>query len=86
MLFDGRIIAGITVFVAVARTGSYARASELLGLSRSGVGKAIGRLEAQLGLELVGRAPAAAWVLRGVFAAWATIALVSLWRDVLALT
>ncbi len=38
------------------------------------------------GLELVGRAPAAAWVLRGVFAAWATIALVSLWRDVLALT
>lgn len=38
------------------------------------------------GLELVGRAPAAAWVFRGVFAAWATIALVSLWRDVLALT
>ena len=48
MLFDGRIIAGITVFVAVARTGSYARASELLGLSRSGVGKAIGRLEERI--------------------------------------
>lgn len=55
MLFDGRIIAGITVFVAVARTGSYARASELLGLSRSGVGKAIGRLEERTGLRLFDR-------------------------------
>ncbi|WP_315764900.1 LysR family transcriptional regulator [Sphingomonas sp. Y38-1Y] len=55
MLFDGRIIAGITVFVAVARTGSYARASEQLGLSRSGVGKAIGRLEERTGLRLFDR-------------------------------
>jgi DNA-binding transcriptional LysR family regulator len=55
LLFDGRIIAGITVFVAVARTGSYARASELLGLSRSGVGKAIGRLEERTGLRLFDR-------------------------------
>lgn len=55
MLFDGRIIAGITVFVAVARTGSYARAAERLGLSRSGVGKAIGRLEERTGMRLFDR-------------------------------
>lgn len=55
MLFDGRIIAGITVFVAVSRTGSYSRAAEQLGLSRSGVGKAIGRLEERTGLRLFDR-------------------------------
>lgn len=55
MLFDGRIIAGITVFVAVSRTGSYSRAAERLGLSRSGVGKAIGRLEERTGLRLFDR-------------------------------
>lgn len=55
MLFDGRIIAGITVFVAVARTGSYARAGESLGMSASGVGKAIGRLEERTGLRLFDR-------------------------------
>ena len=55
MLFDGRIIAGISVFVAVARTGSYARAAELVGLSRSGVGKAISRLEERTGMRLFDR-------------------------------
>ena len=38
------------------------------------------------GLGLVARAPAVAWTLRGLFAVWATVALVALWRDVLALT
>jgi len=55
LLFDGRIIAGITVFVAVARTGSYVRAGEQLGLSRSGIGKAIGRLEDRIGMRLFDR-------------------------------
>lgn len=55
MLFDGRIIAGITVFVAVAKGGSYARAGEQLGLSRSGVGKAIARLEERTGMRLFDR-------------------------------
>jgi len=54
-LFDGRIIAGITVFVAVARTGNYARAAEQLGLSRSGVGKAIARLEERTGMRVFDR-------------------------------
>lgn len=55
MLFDGRIIAGITVFVAVAKAGSYARAAERVGLSRSGVGKAIARLEERTGMRLFDR-------------------------------
>jgi DNA-binding transcriptional LysR family regulator len=55
LLFDGRIIAGITVFVAVARTGSYVRAGEQLGLSRSGIGKAIARLEDRMGMRLFDR-------------------------------
>lgn len=55
MLFDGRIIAGITVFVAVARAESYGRAAEQLGLSRSGVGKAISRLEERTGIRLFDR-------------------------------
>lgn len=54
-MFDGRIIAGITVFVAVARTGNYARAAEQLGLSRSGVGKAIARLEERTGMRVFDR-------------------------------
>lgn len=55
MLFDGRIIAGITVFVAVARAESYGRAAEQVGLSRSGVGKAIARLEDRTGMRLFDR-------------------------------
>lgn len=55
MLFDGRIIGGITVFVAVARSGNYGRAAEQVGLSRSGVGKAIARLEERTGMRLFHR-------------------------------
>jgi DNA-binding transcriptional LysR family regulator len=55
MLFDGRIVAGITIFVAVAKAGSYAGATKQVGLSRSGVGKAIARLEARTGMRLFDR-------------------------------
>lgn len=55
MMFDGRIIGGITVFVAVAKAGSYARAADQVGLSRSGVGKAITRLEERTGMRLFDR-------------------------------
>lgn len=54
-MFDGRIIGGITVFVAVAKAGSYARAADQIGLSRSGVGKAIARLEERTGMRLFDR-------------------------------
>lgn len=54
-MFDGRIIGGITVFVAVAKAGSYVRAADQVGLSRSGVGKAIARLEERTGIRLFDR-------------------------------
>ena len=54
-MFDGRMIAGITVFVAVAQTGSYAGAAERMGLTRSGVGKAVARLEHRTGKRLFDR-------------------------------
>lgn len=54
-MFDSRIINGITVFVAVAETGGYSRAAERVGLSRSGVGKSISRLEGRTDLRLFDR-------------------------------
>ncbi|CAO3431766.1 helix-turn-helix domain-containing protein [Azospirillum endophyticum] len=58
MLFDGRVIAGITVFVAVAKAGSDVRAASQVGLSAPGVGKAIARLEDRTGMRLSGRTAA----------------------------
>lgn len=46
---------GISVFVAAAEAGSFATAARRLNLSRSAVGKAIGRLEERLGARLFQR-------------------------------
>jgi DNA-binding transcriptional LysR family regulator len=48
-------IDGITVFVEVVRLGSFASAAEHLGLTRSAVGKSMGRLEARLATRLFHR-------------------------------
>ncbi|MGX1164146.1 DNA-binding transcriptional LysR family regulator [Bradyrhizobium sp. USDA 372] len=48
-------LSGISVFVQVADSGSFARASEQLGLTRSAVGKTIARLEERLGVRLFNR-------------------------------
>jgi DNA-binding transcriptional LysR family regulator len=48
-------ILGIEEFVAVAQVGSFVAASERLGLTPSGVGKAVQRLEDRLGLRLFNR-------------------------------
>src|ERR1700744_2668242 len=48
-------MAEIAVFVAVAQTGSFTRAAEDLGSSKSNVGKAVQRLETQLGTKLFQR-------------------------------
>src|SRR6201999_4610400 len=48
-------MAEIAVFVAVAQTGSFTRAAEDLGSSKSNVGKAVQRLEARLGTRLFQR-------------------------------
>jgi DNA-binding transcriptional LysR family regulator len=47
--------ATLEAFVAVARTGSFARAAEKLGLSRAMVSKHIQALEARLGARLLNR-------------------------------
>ncbi|MCB8879345.1 LysR family transcriptional regulator [Acidisoma cellulosilytica] len=59
MDFDGRLLSGVGTLMAVAETGSFARAAEVLGLTPSGVSRAIGRLEARLALRLFDRNPRA---------------------------
>jgi len=48
-------LAGVSVFVAAARTGSFTLAAERLGITKSAVGKAIARLEARVGTKLFHR-------------------------------
>ena len=47
--------AGVSVFVTAARAGTFTRAGDKLGLTKSAVGKAITRLEARLGFKLFHR-------------------------------
>jgi DNA-binding transcriptional LysR family regulator len=55
MPFDGRLLAGLSVLAAVVESGSFVRAADALGLSSSGVSRAIGRLEARVGVRLLDR-------------------------------
>lgn len=55
MAFDGRILSGVSVLAAVVEGGSFVRAAELIGITDSGVSRAIGRLEARLGVRLLDR-------------------------------
>lgn len=55
MPYDGRLLSGVTVLMAVVEAGSMARAAEALGLTASGVGRAIQRLEARVGVRLLDR-------------------------------
>ena len=48
-------LAGVAVFVAAGRAGSFTVAAERLGLTKSAVGKTIARLEARLGVRLFHR-------------------------------
>ena len=52
---DGRLLGNLTILVSVVETGNFARAADTLGLSPSGVSRAIGRLEARLGVRLLHR-------------------------------
>ncbi|MEX3959766.1 LysR substrate-binding domain-containing protein [Trinickia sp. EG282A] len=45
----------IAAFVAAVKAGSFTAGADTLGLTRSAVGKSIGRLEAQLGVRLLNR-------------------------------
>jgi DNA-binding transcriptional LysR family regulator len=55
MAFDGRVISNVGVLAAVVEGGSFARAADALGLSRSGVSRAVARLEARVGVRLLDR-------------------------------
>ena len=55
MAFDGRVISNVGVLVAIVEGGSFARAAEALGLSRSGISRAVSRLEARVGVQLIDR-------------------------------
>jgi DNA-binding transcriptional LysR family regulator len=55
MSYDGRLLAGVTVLMAVVEAGSMTRAAETLQLTPSGVGRAIQRLESRVGARLLDR-------------------------------
>lgn len=52
---DSRLIGGLIVLAAVAETRGFGRAGERLGMTQSGVSKAIAKLEARLDVRLVHR-------------------------------
>jgi DNA-binding transcriptional LysR family regulator len=55
MPFDGKLLSGVTVLIAVVEAGTIARAAEALGLSPSGVSRALSRLEQGVGARLLAR-------------------------------
>lgn len=52
---DGRLLGNLSVLVSVVETGNFARAADALGLSPSGVSRAVSRLEERLGVRLLHR-------------------------------
>jgi DNA-binding transcriptional LysR family regulator len=55
MAFDRRVLNGIGVLTAVIETGTFVRAAAALGLTQSGVSRAIARLEERVGVRLLNR-------------------------------
>jgi DNA-binding transcriptional LysR family regulator len=55
MAFDSKILSGVNVLAAVVNGGSFVKAAELIGLTDSGVSRAISRLESRLGARLFDR-------------------------------
>jgi DNA-binding transcriptional LysR family regulator len=55
MPFDGRVLPGVSVLAAVVEGGSFVKAAELVGITDSGVSRAIGRLESRLNVRLFDR-------------------------------
>src|SRR6202789_2645920 len=55
MPFDSKLLSGLTVLVAVVEAGTIARAAEALGVSPSGVSRALSRLEQRVGARLLAR-------------------------------
>ena len=57
MSFDTRLLTGVGVLAAITEAGNFARAAEILGLTPSGVSRAVARLEARVGVRLLDRNP-----------------------------
>jgi len=55
MSFDGRLISNVGVLAAIIEGGSFTRAADALGLSPSGVSRAVSRLEGRIGVRLLDR-------------------------------
>ncbi|MFZ6647241.1 LysR family transcriptional regulator [Undibacterium sp. TJN25] len=55
MTFDGRVLSNVSVLAAIIEAGSFARAADALGLSPSGVSRAVSRLESRIGVRLLDR-------------------------------
>jgi len=55
MTSDSRLLGGLDLLSAVVETGSFVRAGERLGLSQSGVSRAVQRLEERVGVRLFDR-------------------------------
>src|SRR5580698_5105749 len=55
MTIDGKLLSGVTVLIAVVESGTIARAAEALGLSPSGVSRALARLEQRVGTRILAR-------------------------------
>ena len=52
MASDGRLLYGVGTFAAVVGERQFRRAGDALGLTASGVSRAIARLEMQVGVRL----------------------------------
>src|SRR5580692_3691633 len=52
---DDRLLNGVSVLVAVVESGSFNRAAKALGITQPAVSRAIGRLEARIGVRLLDR-------------------------------
>src|SRR6267142_319821 len=55
MALDGRLLSNVHVLAAVVEGGGFARAAQALGVTPSGVSRAIARLEARVGVRLLNR-------------------------------
>lgn len=55
MTFDSRLLTGVGVLTAIVDNGSFVKAADALGITASGVSRALARLEARVGARLVDR-------------------------------
>ena len=57
MSLDARLLSGVSVMAAVVENGGFTRAAEAVGLTPSGVSRAVSRLETRIGVRLFDRDP-----------------------------